>query len=352
MHPRVDFTRHYLVPPLLRAGYAVWAQRSRNVNNDLTTVHEQLLLDIAAAHSHLAELGFDSVVLVGNSGGASLYALYYQQAALDPGSRLTAAPSRLPVDLTVAMPKPHALVFLAPHAGQGDVMLHCIDPSVSDERDAGSVIRELDLFDPQNGFREPQQTSSYSEEFLSRYRAAQRDRVHRIDASMRDLLRRQAEWRRDGENGDAQARRRAQAGEFTTVYRTDADPRTVDLSLDPSSRDYGSIFGRRPDITNYGAIGFGRLTTPHAWLSTWSGLSTNATLRLTAPSITCPILLASYTADNSVFPSDVRAMEDALTTSDLTKIDIDADHFGYVIGTEERNPDAADAICAWLDGHT
>ena len=27
-----------------------------------------------------------------------------------------------------------------------------------------------------------------------------------------------------------------------TVFRTDADPRTVDLSLDPSERPYGSLF--------------------------------------------------------------------------------------------------------------
>ena len=56
------------------------------------------------------------------------------------------------------------------------------------------------------------------------------------------------------------------------MFRTDADPRTVDLSIDPSDRPYGSLFGKRPDLINYGQVGFGRLTTPEAWLSTWSGL--------------------------------------------------------------------------------
>ena len=71
MHPRVDFTRHYLVPQLLRAGYAVWTQRSRTVGNDLTTVHEQLLIDVATAQVALEDRGFNRIFFVGNSGGAS-----------------------------------------------------------------------------------------------------------------------------------------------------------------------------------------------------------------------------------------------------------------------------------------
>jgi hypothetical protein len=60
------------------------------------------------------------------------------------------------------------------------------------------------------------------------------------------------------------------------VFRTDADPRTVDLSLDPNERPYGSVFGQRPELIDYGLVGFGRLTTPEAWLSTWSGLASRA----------------------------------------------------------------------------
>lgn len=346
MHPRVDFTRHYLIPPLVRAGYAVWAQRSRTVNNDLTTVHEQLLMDVATAHAHLERLGFDRTYVLGNSGGASLYGFYLQQAAGDPEDRLTSAPSGLPVDLSLPMPMPAGLILLAPHPGQGELLLHCIDPAVADEEDPASVVPELDLFDTANGFREPPESSSYEEVFLRRYRDAQHRRVLRIDARMREILAVKAELRRQG---DARTRL---APTFVTVHRTDADPRTVDLSLDPSQRDYGSIFGRRPDITNYGAVGFARLTTPHAWLSTWSGTSSRAALRLTAPSIAVPTLLASYTADNSVFPADVQAIQDALAAEDLTRVDLDGDHYGYASGTEDRTPDAAEAIIAWLAART
>jgi hypothetical protein len=348
MHPRVDFTRHYLIPPLLRAGYAVWAQRSRNVNNDVSTIHEQLLIDIAVAHEHLERLGFEQMYLVGNSGGASLYCFYIQQAGLAPENRLADAPSGVKVDLQLPMPRPAGLVLLAPHPGQGELLLHCIDAAVVDETEPASVDPALDLFSPANGFREPPQSSSYDDEFLRRYREGQRQRVSRIDERMRQILTAKAELRARGREGDLRARRLALASSFVAVHRTDADPRTVDLSLDPSKRDYGSIFGRRPDITNFGAAGFGRLTTPDAWLSTWSGISSRAQISKTAPHISLPTLLVSYSADNSVFPADVQAIEEALDTADLTRADIDADHYGYAPGTEDRLDAAAEAISSWL----
>ena len=50
----------------------------------------------------------------------------------------------------------------------------------------------------------------------------------------------------------------------------------MDLSIDPSKRGYGSLWGVRPDWINYGAVGFGRMVAPEAWLSTWSALASRA----------------------------------------------------------------------------
>jgi hypothetical protein len=86
------------------------------------------------------------------------------------------------------------------------------------------------------------------------------------------------------------------------------DPRTVDLSLDPSERPYGSLFGKRPDLINYGLTGFGRLTTPEAWLSTWSGLSSNADFVRCAPGVTVPTLFIELTGDQAAFPADSRRL--------------------------------------------
>ncbi|HEV8461066.1 MAG TPA: hypothetical protein VGQ38_10180 [Gaiellaceae bacterium] len=352
MHPRVDFSRHYLIPSLLRAGLAVWGQRSRHVNNDLATVHEQLLIDIAVAHRELMQRGFERLILVGNSGGASLYALYAQQAALAAEDRLAAAPSGLAVDLTLPMPQADGVILLAPHPGQGDLLLHCIDPAVRDEAEPAGVDETLDLFSPANGFRPAPESSSFSADFIARYREAQRHRVRRIDAIARDILTEQRQLKMLASEGDREASRRSMAARFITVHRTDADPRTVDLSLDPSDRDYGSIFGRRPDVTNFGSVGFGRLTTAHAWLSTWSGESTNAALRLTLPHMRMPMLLIEYTADNSVFPSEITVIRKSTRTKDLTFHRLSADHYGFLPASGERSAEPAEAITAWIASHT
>src|SRR4029453_2363324 len=74
----------------------------------------------------------------------------------------------------------------------------------------------------------------------------------------------------------ARALRAAVAHPHMVVFRSEADLRAFDLSLDPSERDAGSLFSYRPDLTNYMEFGFARVTTPRAWLSTWPGLSSNA----------------------------------------------------------------------------
>jgi hypothetical protein len=151
------------------------------------------------------------------------------------------------------------MVYLAAHPGEGHYLLHALDPSVVDERDPVASDPALDLYAPANGFREPPAESRYTPEFLARYRAAQRARVQRIDAEARARLARRraarARWRAGGGVDD---RRASIATDFMLVYRTDADPRCVDLSLDPSERDYGSLWGVRPDWINSGAVGFGR----------------------------------------------------------------------------------------------
>ncbi|MGE3663223.1 MAG: alpha/beta hydrolase [Pseudonocardia sp.] len=351
MHPRQDLTHHPLVPELLAAGTAVWTQTTRSVNNDLTLVHEQALLDVAAGMAFVRER-FDAVVVLGHSGGGPLYAFYLEQAGLAPGARIAATPGGRPTGLGDALlPPADGAVFLAPHPGQGELLLACIDPSVADESDPMSVVPGLDPYDVANGFAEPPASSTYDAEFLARYRAAQRARVARIDAVARAHLATAAQARaayRAG--GDARDRRRSIAPRILTVFRTDADPRTVDLSIDPSERPYGSLFGRRPDLINYGLVGFGRLTTPEAWLSTWSGLSSNAGFVRCAPGVTVPTLFVELTGDQAAFPADTRAMVDALGAADLTTATVRGLHFGAPItdGEPSGNELAAAEIVGWL----
>ncbi|GAA4832652.1 hypothetical protein GCM10023201_20810 [Actinomycetospora corticicola] len=352
MHPRQDVTHHPLVPPLLQAGAAVWTQHTRSVNNDLTLVHEQALLDVAAGLAFLRDRGFESVVTLGHSGGGTLFAFYAEQAGLAGADRIATTPGGRPTKLGEALlPPVDAAVFLAPHPGQGRLLLGCIDPSVADEADPLAAVPDLDPFDPRNGFAEPPTSSSYPSEFLERFRAAQRDRVARIDARAHAALARAAEARAVHKRTGAPAdRRRALAPEIITVFRTDADPRCVDLSLDPSDRPYGSLFGSRPDLINYGQVGFCRLTTPEAWLSTWSGLSSNADFVRCAPGVQAPTLFVELTGDQAAFPEDSQRMVAALGASDLTHVSVRGTHFGGAIGPDEPtgNELAARQIVDWL----
>src|SRR4029453_14901454 len=84
MHPRVDFSRHYLAPRLAAGGYAFFGAHTRYLNQDADMLHERALLDVAGTVAWLRERGFRRVILLGNSGGGSLFAFSLQQAARPP----------------------------------------------------------------------------------------------------------------------------------------------------------------------------------------------------------------------------------------------------------------------------
>lgn len=353
MHPREYFGFHYLVPALLRAGVGVWAQGSRSIGLDVRLEHELAVLDAAAGIERVRDAGFDRVVLLGNSGGAGLYCLYTQQAQLAPDARIAKTPAGRPTGLADAqLTPPEGVVLLAPHPGQGRLLLGCIDPSVSDENDPFSVDASLDAFNADNGFVPTPGATRYSAEFIERYRAAQRARVARLDERARDLIadRLAARKRLKEKSARPGDRQRAAHTSIMTVWRTDADLRCVDLSLDPSDRKPGSIWSNDMLASNYGAVGFGRTCTPEAWLSTWSGLSSNAALEKTAPSIRCPALLIEYTGDQTTFPQGVAEIHRWIGSNDKTHVRVRGDHHGRPLepGEPAGRTLAGEAIVRWL----
>jgi hypothetical protein len=229
-------------------------------------------------------------------------------------------------------------------------MLHGIDPSVIDEADPLAAAPELDLFDPRNGFREPPESSSYTPEFLTRYAAAQRERMVRLDNLARRWIARREDARaRFKETGDVADRRAAIAPRFLIVNRTEADPRYVDLSLDPNDRPYGSLHGLYPHLINYGTVGFGRICSPDAWLSTWSGLSTNASFGKAAPHVKVPTLYLEFSGDQALLPADAGQLYDAIGAPDKERGVIPGLHFGAALPGHRPGIElAADAVLDWL----
>jgi len=353
MHPREFMACHYLIPDIVAAGCAAWSQGARSVGNDLRLEHEIALHDVTAGMAFLREQGFGNIVLLGNSGGAGLYGLYAQQAALPGAQRIARTPGGKRTGLgELDMPQVQGVVLVGPHPGQGALLMNCIDPSVADEGDALSVIPELDPLDAANGYR-PGGQARYAPDFVTRYRAGQQARVARLDARARELIAARLGAREQVKSGaDTSAARRRQAAHtpVLTIWRTDADLRCLDLSLDPSDRHPGSLWGRDPYASNYGAVGFARFCTPESWLSTWSGLASNASLARTAPAIVQPALVIEYTGDQACFPADVRTIYDAIAARDKQHLRIRGDHHGRALqeGEEPGRYRAGRELAAWL----
>src|SRR5271154_7454228 len=97
-HPTANFLGHYALPGLAERGLGAIGFTTRYVGNDTSLIMENCLLDMGAMVRYLYERGYKAVVLVGNSGGASIVP-YYQAQARQP--TITDPPGGGP-DLTAA----------------------------------------------------------------------------------------------------------------------------------------------------------------------------------------------------------------------------------------------------------
>ncbi|WP_430423143.1 alpha/beta hydrolase [Methylibium petroleiphilum] len=353
MHPREFVSTHYLVPDVLDAGWSCWVQGARSIGNDLRLEHEFALHDVAAGMLQLRALGFETVVLLGNSGGAGLFSYYNQQSLLAPERRIQRTPAGRPTKLESAtLPAADGIVLVSPHPGQGVLLMNALDPSVTDESDPFSCDAALDPFRAENGYRAPPDSSRYEAAFVERYRAAQRERVARIDAHARGLVEQRMRARaRFKASGDPRDQALASHGAIFNVWRTDADLRCWDLSLDPSDRLVGSLWGSDPAVSNLGSVGFGRIVTPESWLSTWSGLSSQASMAKCAGSIEQPTLLVEYSGDNCVFPADATAIYNAIPAHRKERHTVRGNHHGQALHAGEVSGQvlAGQHLSRWLE---
>jgi hypothetical protein len=254
-----------------------------------------------------------------------------------PERRLERTPGGRPTRLAEAsMPAADGIVLVAPHPGQGLLLMNAIDPSLTDESDPFSVDPALDFMAAANGFKESPESAKYSPDFVTRYRAGQRARVARLDemarASIKERLSARKRAKETGARDDV-ARGAFQA--IMEIWRTDGDLRCFDLSLDPSDRNYGSVWGRNPYASNYGSVGFARLCTPESWLSTWSGLSSKAAMPETLKSVEQPALVVEYSGDNTIFPADVDALYSVIPARDKSRAKFRGDHHGRPLAKGE-----------------
>ena len=89
------------------------------IGNDLRLEHEIALFDVAAGMAHLRDLGYEKIVLLGNSGGAGLYTFYNQQALTPREQRIARTPGGRPTHLgELHMPEVDGFILVSPHPGQ------------------------------------------------------------------------------------------------------------------------------------------------------------------------------------------------------------------------------------------
>ena len=253
--------------------------------------------------------GVERVVLLGNSGGGSLMAAYQAEAAT--GGKL---------------PKADLYISLNAHPGRPEVLTNWMDASVTDETDPVATAASLDPFKP---------GPPYPAEFIARYRAAQRGRNQRItDWAKAELARLNAAGIPD---------------RIFPLFRTWADLRFMDPSIDPSDRPCPGCYAGSPPVANRLPFGIGRASTLRAWLSMWSLETSKCSGAVQLAKLGVPSLVVQSMADMGVFPSDARAIFEALTVSDKTLEFVPGAH--YFEDSETHRNRAIDLMADWIARH-
>ena len=287
IHPTSNFMAHYLFDPLKQRRRALLGLNTRYMANDSMLLMERAIQDLGAGIRHLRDRGYEKIILLGNSGGGALAAMYQEQAE---HLTITTTPDGRPIDLTAEdFPPVDGIALLCAHPGRAHTLTDWIDPAITDEHDLLSVAPALDMYNPENG-------PPYDAAWLSTYRAAQLARNERLTDWVLGRL-------------EVVAGTPASDHAFV-VHRTMADPRFLDLSLDPNDRDTGTIWGEAKPI-NYAANNIGRFTTLRSFLSQWSLRLSRADGPKCLANTSVPVLNVDYTEDKCVFPSQIKMWSDA-----------------------------------------
>ena len=363
MHPRGDRGRDRYLPALAKAGFAAFGHNNRYLNNDSDGIHEHMLLDIAAGVRFLRSRGFQKVVLIGVSGGGSLMAFYQAQAVTRPPGRVSSTPAGDPPNLNeFDLPAADGLLTVIPHLGEGKILEVRIDPSVINEEDPLSIDPSLDMYNPANGFRMPPEKTTYSKEFVARYRAAQSRRMERLEAWARQLvaeqnhyqsLMKQPEFKDLPADQQQRITRHASTLRMMTVYRSWADLRYMDLTLDPSDRVVGDNSGTTPWIANYVRAPTPGHINPRAFLSSRSSVSSNAVTVQNIAKVRVPTLIMQGTAHRAIYPSETRAIYEASGAKDKKLVwieggDVSFRPSGPKAGKGDQLQQSLDAVLSWM----
>jgi pimeloyl-ACP methyl ester carboxylesterase len=325
-HYNVDFTEHYIAPYFAARGYGFlgWNTRYRGAEDQFLLEHA--LIDISVGMRWLREeAGVERIVILGNSGGGSLMGAYQAEATKPTLDHLVGGAAR---DVLQNLPGADLYISLNAHQGRPEVLTDWMDASVVDETDPVATDPSLDPFNSDNG-------PPYSEDFITRYRAAQRARNQRItDWAKAELARLNAAGIPD---------------RIFPLFRVWGDLRCMDPAIDPSDRQTPLCYRGHPATANK-TPSIGRANSLKTWLSMWSLETSNCQGRPHLSKLSLPSLVVQGTADTGVFPSDARKIFEFLGAADKRLHMIPGAH--YFEDSPRNRESAVDLMCAWIAEHS
>jgi alpha-beta hydrolase superfamily lysophospholipase len=330
MHPTGLMNLLPMTNGLAASGVHVLCAGSRYPHNDSGLIMEKVVFDLGQYVRHAREkLGYRRIVLGGWSGGGSL-SLFYQSQAERP--TITETPAGDPCDLVGAKLIPaDGVMMLAAHVSRAITLTEWLDASIVDELDPTRRDPELDLYDPANPNQPP-----YTEDFLVRYRAAQVARSRRIDAWVRAELER------------VRKSARGEVERAFVVHGTMADPRWLDLAVDPNDRKGPNwCYMGEPRAVNTMPAGLARYSSLRSWLSQWSFDHSRADGPRCAGDIKVPYLVVENTADDACTPSHIRRLFEGYRGPDRELARIKgATH--YYLGQPRQLAQAVEIVTDWM----
>lgn len=185
IHRTGNFMETLACSELSQRGFLVLCMNPRFDNNEAAVWWNDIALDVKSGVEFLRkQRGIAKVVLWGHSGGGPT-TTFYQAVAENGPSYCEGANKLIPCDDSLAnLPPADGVILVDAHPGNSVNVLRSINPAVTNDE---AIIEHnaepkldptLNAFDPANGY-DPA-GSRYSEEFKTRYFAAQAARMNKL----------------------------------------------------------------------------------------------------------------------------------------------------------------------------
>ncbi|MDO4230455.1 MAG: DUF1749 domain-containing protein [Capnocytophaga sp.] len=169
MHAEGDYTQFSAGKELSERGYTVLNANnsaSKYSGNDLD--FERAITEIGKAVKYLKDRkGIEKVVLLGHSGGGSMFSAY--QNIAENGVQVCQTPNKIVPcsDKLANLPKADGIILLDANYGMSTMYLLSLDPAISDENSAMKRHSNLNLYLPENGMTS--KGATFSAKFKQRY---------------------------------------------------------------------------------------------------------------------------------------------------------------------------------------